>query len=629
MTERMRQLMFGTLRGRLIMGVALVHAVMMLLFLWDLTARQQNLILERQLEQAVALSQTLAVSSAGWVASRDLAGLQELAEAQKRYPELEFAMLLGLDGRVLAHTNCSKLGLYLYDLPADNRLSVLNRSPQLVDVVAPVQFSGRVVGWARVGIGQKLAGRKLAVIIRDGLLYALGAILVGSLMAWLAGRTVTRRLYIMQEVIDLVKAGDHQARIALAGSDEAARLSAEFNQMLDHLEQRVAERDRAEDLLQKSEEFLRNIVENIPAMVFVKDAGELRFVSLNKGAEELLGISREEMIGKNDYDFFPADQADHFISRDRAVLGMQGDIDVQEEEIQTRDGLKTLRTKKIAILDRKNNPSYLLGISEDITVRKQSEQALIEAKETAETVSRAKTEFLNMLSHELRTPLNGVLGGLQLLRLTQLDHEQQEYLDMITVSAEKELTLVGELLDLTDIEAGTIHINVKLFSLRDTVQHVLETFKPACAAKGIALALQLDEQLPDQLLGDKKRIEQVLDLLLDNALKFTCQGRIDLSVTLLEQTGSALKIGLTIADTGIGIPASMKNRIFEPFTQCDMSSTRRFGGTGVGLTICRRLLDILGGTIKVESKPNQGSCFLVELPCLVADWVDEGRGKSV
>lgn len=625
----LKQFLFGTLRGRLILSVALVHAVLMLLFLWDLTERQKTLIFERQIEQASALSQMLATSSAIWLASNDLSGMQELADAQKRYPELLFAMLLDTNGRVLAHSDNTKLGLYLYDLPAEPRQSVLSSGTGLVDVVMPVQLGGRHLGWARVGVSQQLASQKLAAITRNGLLYALAAIAIGSVMAWYMGRTITRRLYTIQEVINQVKIGEVQTRISLAGNDEAAHLATEFNTMLDHLDQRAAERDHAEEQLQKSEEFLKNIVENIPDMVFVKDAEELRFVSLNKGAEELLGISREEMIGKNDYDFFPTDQADHFIKRDRAVLAMDTGIDVQEETIQTRIGLKLLMTRKITIFDRKRKPRYLLGISQDITKRKQAEQDLIQAKETAEAISRAKTEFLNMISHELRTPLNGMMGGVQLLQFTSLDDEQQKYLAIISETAEKELNLISDLLILTDIEAGTIRIEAELFSLRGTVQLALETFKPACAAKGLALALQLDERLPDQLLGDKKRIKQVLDLLLDNALKFTCQGRIDLSVTLLEQTGSALKIGLTIADTGIGIPASMMNSIFEPFTQVDMSSTRRFGGTGMGLTICRRLLYILGGTIKVESKPNQGSCFLVELPCLVADWVDEGRGKSV
>jgi PAS domain S-box-containing protein len=626
MTNRLKQLLFGTLRGRLILSVALVHAVLMLLFLWDLTERQKTLILDRQIEQASALSRMLATSSAIWLASNDLSGMQELADAQKRYPELLFAMLLSPDGRVLAHSDGTRRGLYLHDLPTEPQQSVLNSETGLVDVAMPVQLGGRHLGWARVGIGQQQASKKLAAITRDGLLYALAAIVIGSVMAWYMGRTITRRLYMIQDVINRVKDGEVQARIALDGSDEAARLAAEFNTMLDHLDQRAAERDHAEEQLQNSEEFLKDIVENIPAMLFVKDAEELRFVSLNKGAEELLGISREEMIGKNDYDIFPAEQADHFTARDRAVLALDSRIDVQEEMIETKTGLKQLMTRKIAVLDHKGRPRYLLGISQDITRRKQAEQAMLEAKETAEAANRAKTEFLNMISHELRTPLNAVMGGLQLMTYTNLDDEQQDYLAMITQGAEKELALVVDLLDLTGIEAGTIRAGALRFSLRDTLQHVVRTFKPVCTDKGLALELHLDACLPDQLVGDGQRIGRVLALLLDNALKFTFTGSIGLFVTLLDQAGSAVRLGLTVVDTGIGISRPMQDRIFEPFTQVDMSATRQFGGTGMGLTVCRRLLDVMGGTIRVESEPDQGSSFLVELPCLVADFSDARHG---
>lgn len=619
MLARLTHMLFGTLRRRLILSVALVHAVLMLLFLWDLTQRQKLLILERQKEQATALSLMLATSSAVWLATNDLAGMQELAEAQTHYPELQFAMLLDLSGRVLAHTDRSKQGLYLQDLPTDSRQVLLSGAAGLVDVAVPVQLAGRHLGWARVGIGQLQASKKLAIITRDGLLYAVVAIIIGSVMAWYMGRAITRRLYTIQETIDQVKSGNEQARITLDGNDEAAHLSAEFNSMLDTISLRVQERDLAVDQMQSSEKFLRSVVENIPDMIFVKDAQDLSFVSINRAGEELLGISRDELIGKNDYDFFPVEQAEHFVARDREVVSARVLVDVREEQIQAGSGTKLLLTKKIAILNNKGVPRYLLGISEDITVRKQAESALVEAKESAEAISRAKTEFLNMLSHELRTPLNSVMGGLQLLQLTSLSFEQQEYLDMISTGAEKELALVGDLLNLTGIEAGTIRIGIELFLLRDLVEKTLELFETPCKEKGLSLDLRIDGQLPEQLIGDRQRIAQLLELLLANAVKFTQQGRIEVSLSLQERLGQSLRLGLVVRDTGIGIPLSMQNRIFEPFTQVDMSVTRQYGGTGMGLAICKRLLDALGGTVQVESKEGCGSAFFVELPCLTEE----------
>lgn len=235
------QFLFGTLRGRLILGVALVHAVMMALFIVDLTARQRAMLLDRQSEQAAALSSALATTAAGWIAADDVAGLQELIEAQRRYPEFLFALLTDHDGYVLAASDPASRGKYLLDLPDFEAQTVLSRTAALVDVTTPAVIGGQHVGWARVGIGQSAAGAKLATIIRDGRLYILAAIVIGSLLAWLMGERITRRLYAVQETINKVRSGDRLARSSLVGNDEAAILSREFNAMLDAVAQRDVE----------------------------------------------------------------------------------------------------------------------------------------------------------------------------------------------------------------------------------------------------------------------------------------------------------------------------------------------------------------------------------------------------
>ncbi len=238
---RLRHLLFGTLRHQLIISVALVHATMMTLFIWDLTRRQEALILERQTEQAIALAQSLATSSSGWIAAHDISGLQELAQSQRRYPELLFALLADKMGRVLAHTDRSRLGLYVTDLPVEVQEMIMSRDPDLVDVVVPCLLAGRHVGWARVGIGQHDAGRKLVGVARNGMLYALAAIFVGSMLAWIVARRITRRLDAVQAVMDRVKAGDGEARSQLKGHDEVARMACDLNGMLDTLEERNSE----------------------------------------------------------------------------------------------------------------------------------------------------------------------------------------------------------------------------------------------------------------------------------------------------------------------------------------------------------------------------------------------------
>jgi PAS domain S-box-containing protein len=282
--------LLGTLRGRLIIGVALVHAVMMTLFVADLTERQRTMLLERQIEEATALSQALATSAAGWIAADDISGLQELVEVQRRYPELLFATLVDNEGRVLADTDKSKRGLHLLDLPGEPSQTVFSSSPALVDVATPSIIGGRHVGWARVGIGQKTAGEKLAGIIRNGVIYALAAILIGSVIAWFMGRGITRRLYAVQETIDAIRSGNRLARSPLTGTDEAALMAREFNAMLDALAKRDTD-------LHSSEERYRSLIHKVQTAIVLHD-GQGLILNSNPLAQELLGLSSDQLLGK-------------------------------------------------------------------------------------------------------------------------------------------------------------------------------------------------------------------------------------------------------------------------------------------------------------------------------------------
>ena len=282
---RLHTYLFDTLRGRLILGVALIHAVMMTVFVVDLTMRQRDMLLVSQEEHARGMAQTLSVSAAGWLAANDIAGLQELVDAQRSHPDLTFVILAEKDGQVLAHTDTSKRGQRLLDLPGDAKQSVKSKSAELVDVVTPVMLAGRHVGWARVGVNQKSAGKKLSAITLDGAYYAVTAILLGTLVAWLLGRQVTRRLYVVQETINRVKGGDHAARSTVAGRDEAALLAQEFNTMLDSLSERDAELEKYRDHLESLVE--ERTVELQLARVAAETANQAKSIFLSNMSHEI------------------------------------------------------------------------------------------------------------------------------------------------------------------------------------------------------------------------------------------------------------------------------------------------------------------------------------------------------
>lgn len=303
MLRRLLILLTGTLRGRLIVSVAMVHAIMMALFIGDLTLRQRSLLMERQVEQATALSRTLATSAAGWISADDVSGLQELVDAQRSYPEVSFAILADEKGRVLANTDRTAIGQFMLDMPPEARVSILARTPSLVDVAAPAIIGGHHVGWARVGISQKTAGDRLASITQDGILYTLVAILTGSVIAYFVGLRISARLRVVQQTMDAVRSGDRTARCPDMGLDEAADLAREFNAMLDA----VAERDFE---LHQSEERYRSLIKRVQAAIVVHD-GAGRIVSSNPMAHALLGLSESQLLGKSpvspDWNFLEED----------------------------------------------------------------------------------------------------------------------------------------------------------------------------------------------------------------------------------------------------------------------------------------------------------------------------------
>lgn len=257
-------------------------------------------------------------------------------------------------------------------------------------------------------------------------------------------------------------------------------------------------------------------------------------------------------------------------------------------------------------------------LEEEVAERQKAQEELKLAKEVAEAANRAKSAFLANMSHELRTPLSGVVGMAQLLGMTSVTDEQKEYLDILQCSADNLLSLISDILDLTRIESEQYALNNAEYSFRESIDEVVKIQQRRIEEKGLSVRVEVSEQIPELITGDRLRFMQIISNLLSNAVKFTEQGGIRIGACLKEQQDSTLLLEVQVHDTGIGIDRQDREHIFEVFTQVDDSYTRKFGGAGLGLAICRKLTELMGGSLWVESELAQGSTFHLLLPCSVA-----------
>jgi len=524
-------------------------------------------------------------------------------------------------------------GSYRFLSPPAPRADQTFVSSGYLVVSRQIRFDGEVIGSIYVKsdlLALRAREMRFSIIIFIAVLLSLAiSFLLASRLQKLISEPIGQLARTAHEVS--VKK-DYSLRVAKRNDDEIGFLVDKFNEMLEQIERResalqhaqadlerrvnkrtqqlqeeINERRRVEQELEERKAFLTSLIEHIPVAIAAID-NEDAVQMCNPAFETLFRYSQKAILAHKLATLVTNSELRAEVEAHRKRLAEGHAIHLVTRRCRSDGSFVDVEAFSVPLaLEGKRTGALLLY--QDITVRKLAEEAMLHAKEAAEAASKAKSEFLANMSHEIRTPMNGILGMTQLALDTDLDAEQREYLGMVKSSADSLLLLLNDILDFSKIEAGKLDLDLAAFSLRKSLGESMKTLGLRAHQKSLELAWRVEAGVPEHLFGDLGRLRQVIVNLVGNSIKFTERGEVLLEVTKVAQAGAAVELHFSVRDTGIGIAKEKQAGVFEAFTQADSSTTRLYGGTGLGLGITKRLVEMMDGKIWVQSELGQGSTF--------------------
>ncbi len=428
------------------------------------------------------------------------------------------------------------------------------------------------------------------------------------------------------EIVDLVGEmqmhrdnGEFYTPVSVEPHTEVGQIAGEYNRVLDRVRLEIDTREEAYKQLEEESEF-RFIFENSHEGI-IQFARNGAITKANPAAARLLGFTSDEELKAGVGQWLARLHGEDKITKLKAMVRQLNETGAAKEVelsfIRNDDGRQAhvlIDLRRLVTRDGKEHT--VLASILDVSERKANERLRLE-RDVANAASHAKSEFLANMSHEIRTPLNGVTGMLELLSRTELDGRQERFIHVAGTSANSLLSVINDILDVSKIEAGKLELENTEFDLPQLLADVLDMFAQQAATKDIELASLLPTNMPERVIGDPERLRQVFVNLVGNALKFTDHGSVTLRCRTEKMSANRAQLHFAIEDTGVGIPMVEQERLFEAFTQADSSTTRKHGGTGLGLNITRQLIELMGGSIRVESEPGAGTTFRVDLDMAV------------
>jgi two-component system sensor histidine kinase/response regulator len=370
----------------------------------------------------------------------------------------------------------------------------------------------------------------------------------------------------------------------------------------------VTAQRRSEELRERQEALLASVINSIPDPLSYKNP-EGVFLGCNDAYAALLGRPASEIVGRRAHELLPAERAATTTAKDAQVLATLKPCAHESVIADGHGGTVTVETVRSPLLDSSGKLLGLIGIARNITERKRHEAEVQQAREAAENATRMKSDFLANMSHEIRTPMNAIIGLSHLVLKTELTARQRDYIAKVQTSGQHLLGVINDILDFSKVEAGKLDLEKADFQLERLLDNTSSLISEKCHAKGLELVFEVAPDVPANLVGDSLRIGQVLLNYANNAVKFTEKGEVVISVRASERTETDVLLHFRVQDTGIGLTREQIGRLFQSFSQADTSTTRKFGGTGLGLAICKKLAELMGGQVGVESEFGKGSTF--------------------